>query len=73
MGGISGHVRILHRSLRADLHVGVHHDHRLCRLCRRSYGEHPGFIYRKNIFPVVGLIIRLVIIKMLNKAHIYTH
>lgn len=53
MGGVSGHVRVLHRNLCADPRFGGRHNHLFRRLCRCSYGEHIGSIHRKNVYNLI--------------------
>lgn len=53
MGGISGHVRVLHRNLCADCNFGVRHGRRLYWLRSCPYGEHIGFIHCKNVYRVL--------------------
>lgn len=53
MGGISGHVRVLHRNLHPSRNFGVRHGCRFYRLRRCTYGKYTGFIHRKNVYRIL--------------------
>jgi len=53
MGGVPGHVRVLHRDLRVGHHLGDCDGYRFHRLRRCAYGAHIGSIYCKNFTYVV--------------------
>jgi len=50
VGGVFEHVRVLHRDLSANRHLGARHGHRFHRLRRCAYGTHPDFIRCKNAY-----------------------